>query len=387
MKIDVHRESLLTALTACSAFVPARSPKPILQNVKLVAGDLFAASDEGSALWATDLERSIRYRVANIRVFEPGAVVLPVGRLTSILRLATCDDLTIRADRDKIQIRGNKLKYDLPSEDPDLFPEPPGFGAESYHVVSAGDLKRMIGLTLIAVDEESTRYAMGGVCFEMTSDRLIMTSTDGRRISSGQTVAESHGTPPSYANPAKEGYTQAPVVPASALRLLAKLLKPTDPPVYIAVQSQGPTVIGMTFRMEAATFHSRLLEGRFPNWREVVPPPAQVKVDLPCQTFREKFEQAAVATSNETKGVDMNFQPGRLVLHAHAADVGNSETEMDLGYEGAEVVVTFDADYILDSLKAIDSGAMIRGEFHPREANVLRVGDDYTYTVMPLIRG
>src|SRR5215468_1738723 len=180
-----NREGLLTAFGLVSGVVPARSPKPILQNVKLIAD-----ADEGSVLMGTDLEVGIRHRVLGVKVDQPGTVILPTAQVGSILRTSSDVELAIEA------------------EDDSLYPEVPDFGATAYHVVAAADLKKLIRRTIFATDVESTRYALGGVLVELTAESIAMVGTDGRRLARMSAPTEAEGD---AANPAG-----SPVIPVKA---------------------------------------------------------------------------------------------------------------------------------------------------------------------------
>src|SRR5437763_3163764 len=129
MKALCNRERLLAAFGMVSGVVPTRSPKPILQNLKLVAD-----ADEGSVLMATDLEVGIRHRVHGMKVDQPGSLILPTARVGSILRTSTDEELALEGDGEHLVIRGLHAEFNLPGEDPSLFPEVPDFAATSYHV-------------------------------------------------------------------------------------------------------------------------------------------------------------------------------------------------------------------------------------------------------------
>ncbi len=132
MRALCNREALLTAFGMVSGVVPARSPKPILQNVKLIA-----EADEGSVLMGTDLEVGIRHRVLGVKVEQPGSVILPTAQTGSILRTSTDIELAIETDDERLVVRGLHSEFTLPVEDANLFPEVPDFAAVSYHVVAA----------------------------------------------------------------------------------------------------------------------------------------------------------------------------------------------------------------------------------------------------------
>src|SRR4051794_5467597 len=152
MKALCHREGLLSACQLASAAIPAKDVKPILKNLKAVA------SDDRCTLMATDLEVGVRLEVAGLEVEEPGEAILPASKLVAILREARDDKLSIEADPTACVIRGASLEYEMPSEDPGLFPDLPTFSEEKYHEISAGTLRDMIRRTIFATADEGTRY-------------------------------------------------------------------------------------------------------------------------------------------------------------------------------------------------------------------------------------
>jgi DNA polymerase III subunit beta len=370
MKALCNRDGLLTAFAMVGGVVPARSPKPILQNVKLVADQ-----DEGSTLMATDLEVGIRYRVLGVRVEEPGAVILPTTRMGSILRTSFDEELAVETTDDQLVVRGLHSEWKLPSESPELFPEVPDFGATAYHIVSAADLKRLIRRTMFATDVESTRYALGGVLLELGPESITMVGTDGRRLARMTAVAQVEGD--------VDGNPGQPVVPVKALKLIERNLNDDDPPVHIAVQ---PGVAAL-LRTERAVIYSRLVEGRFPRYQDVFPNAAEAKVPLEAGSLLAVVEQASIVTSEESRGVDFTFGNGALKLSSQAADVGSSHVELAIEYSGKEIGITFDPRYLTDALRTLDPTTRITVDLiDHKNAAVFRTEDHYTYVVMPLTR-
>ena len=158
MKITCNREKMLHAFQTVAAIAPARSPKPILQNVKLeVAGDK-------ATLMATDLEVGIRYEVTGVETETPGAAVLPVARFGSILRESSDATFRIESGSDGTTIRGERSQFKLPSENPQEFPPIAEFGESSYYEVSARLFRELIKRTIFATDQRNgSRYCpMGG---------------------------------------------------------------------------------------------------------------------------------------------------------------------------------------------------------------------------------
>jgi DNA polymerase-3 subunit beta len=334
-----------------------------------------ADGDEGSILMATDLEVGIRHRVLGMKVDQPGAVILPTARMGSILRTSFDPELAIEAEAEKLMVRGLRAEFTLPSEDPSLYPEVPDFTATSFHVVAAGDLRKLIRRTIFATDVESTRYALGGVLVELTSESITMVGTDGRRLARMSAPAEAENdatTPPG-----------SPVVPVKALKLIERNLDESDPPVHIAIQGTSAVLV----RTEGAVIYSRLVEGRFPRYQDVFPANVEVKIKLEVGPLRLAVEQASIVTSEESRGVDFRFGEGILKLSSQAADVGSSHVELPILYDGKPVEITFDPRYLTDALKTLEDSAEITAELiDAKNAAVFKTEDRYTYVVMPLTR-
>ncbi len=371
MRALCNREGLLTAFGMVSGVVPMRSPKPILQNVKLIAD-----ADNGSILMGTDLEVGIRHRVLGVKVDRPGSVVLPTAHIGSILRTSNDPELAIEADDDRLVVRGAHSEFTLPIEDASLFPEVPDFAATSFHVVAAADLKRLIRRTIFATDVESTRFALGGVLVELTGDSIAMVGTDGRRLARMLAPADSEENPSIPAG--------SPVIPVKALKLIERNLSDDDPPVHLTIQA-GTSIL---MRSESAVIYSRLVEGRFPRYQDVFPANVEVKIPLECRSLRMAVEQASIVTSEDSRGVDFQFGAGMLRLSCQSADVGRSQVELPIDYEGKTVEITFDPRYLIDALKTLDDNAHITAELiDAKNAAVFKTDDHYTYVVMPLTRG
>lgn len=371
MKLLCDREQLLAAFGAVGGVVPARSPKPILQNLKLVA-----APGQGSTLMATDLEVGIRYKVLGVKVDQPGSVILPLQRMGQILRTSTGDDeLALEVEGESLVVRGHRSEFKLPAEDPELFPDPPDFNAESGYRVDAEELRRAIRRTSFATDPDSTRYALAGVLMEPGPESITMVGTDGRRMARQIISCEAEGS--------VEAPSQAPVVPVKALRLIERNLDDEEPS-RIAVQD-GAAVLVKTGR---AVVYSRLVEGRFPNYKAVMPGSFESRIPFAeVEPLLQAVEQAAIVTSKESRGVDFQFGDGLLRLASQTADVGESHIELPINYDGKDVAITFDASYLLEALKALDPSQPIAAELiDHKSAAVFKTEDQYTYVVMPLNR-
>lgn len=369
MKALLNRKCLLDAFSRVAPVVPTKSPKPILQNVKLTVDVI------ESTLQATDLEVGIRHRVDGVDVVHVGCVMLPTGRVNSILSTGTDAAIDIETNNDMLKIRGTHSNFSLPSEPSELFPEVPEFKSTSYYIVAAKDLKRLIKRTVFATDCESTRYAMGGCLMELFPESISMVATDGRRLAKMTAVCDIEGKPPE-----SPGHS---VIPVKALKLMDRNLADDDAPVHIVI-NDGNVMI----RTEHAVIWSRLVEGRFPRYQDVFPSVAEVKIPLHVGQLLGAIEQASIVTSEESRGVDFTFGNNMLRLASNSAEVGKSLVELPIEHLVPSVDITFDPRYVVDALKTLDHESIITIDLiDSKNAAVLRTDDGYSYVVMPLTRG
>lgn len=370
MKSLCNREGMLAAIAMVGGVAPARSPKPILQNLKLVV------DSSESTLMATDLELGIRYSVSGVRVDEPGAVILPNARIQQLLRLSSDIDLAIESNGEKIDVRGMRGKWNFTAEDPALFPEVPGFSARNYHVLEAADLRRLIKRTSFATDVESTRYALGGVLVEFEENAVSMIGTDGRRLAKMTVPARMHGEVEKL-----EG--SQPVIPVKALKLIERNLSDDDSSVHLAILDGNAAVV----RTERAVIHTRLVEGRFPRYQDVFPSHHEARVELKAGELLRAVQQSMIVTSEESRGVDFRFGSNALTLESKSPDVGNSRLDMPIDYDGKSVDITFDPRYLVDALQTIDENTTVSVDLiNSKMAALFHTEDRYNYIVMPLTR-
>ncbi len=370
MKIEANREKLWAAFQTAAAVAPGRNtPKPVLQNIKL------EARIDRCTLLATDLELGIRVEASDCLVEAPGTVLLPLAKFGAILRESTDETLKLEADGDHLRVRGQRSRFDLPSVNPDEFPAVIGFEEQTYHEVSARLLKELIRRTAFATDNESTRYALGGVLLEMTADNIIAVGTDGRRLAKMAGKSSSVG--------GHSTAEQATIVPSRAMHVIERTLSESDAEVAIATRDNDILV-----RTPRAIISARLVEGRFPKWRDVIPKPGRGEaIEMMVGPTYAAVRQAAIATNDDSRGIDFTFGDGRLVLSGNAADVGEAQVELPIGYEGEEIKIMLDPRYVIDFLKVLDSQQSFT--FHissSADPAVCRTEDGFEYVIMPLAR-
>lgn len=370
MKLHCHRPSLMAAFQVVSGVVPTRTTKDILKNVKLTV-------EEGKAtLIGTDQEVGIRYEITGIETDSAGEVMLPTQRVIAILREFTDDSVEIEADENTLWLRSGSSEFRLSVENPDEFPPVAQFEDSSYFKIDAKLFREMIHRTEFATDVESTRYALGGVLLEYDPAKktLTLAATDSRRLAIVKSACQSEGD--------ADSANRSPVIPAKAMKLIERSLSDQEEDVRLAIRGNDAVV-----KSSQSTIYCRLVDGRFPDYKNVIPNEPGHSIDLIVGPFHTAIRQAQIVTNEESRGVDFCFGNGKLTLNSKAAEIGQSKVEMPISYEGDEMIITFDPRYVADFLRVLNPEQHIRLDLIDDEnAAVFRTDDDYTYVVMPLSR-
>lgn len=369
MKIISNREKFLAAFQVAAGIAPTRSPKEVLNNIKI------DATDGKVVLMATDLEAGIRLEVENVEIIKPGRALLNVQRVGNILREASDESLTFDSSDNTMDISGAHSEFHLPLANPDEFPSVVEFSETSYFELSARLFKELVKRTIYATDNESTRYQLGGVLFEMDGEDITTVATDGRRL------ACMHGKGQSIGGFKNSGMST--IVPTKTLTLMDRSISDKDDVVHIAARSND-----ILIRTNRCTIYSRLVEGRYPNWRQVIPSREnKTRIEGIVGPFLTAIRQASIVADPESRGVEFAFGNGSLVVAAKATDVGTSRIEMPISYLGDEVKITMDYRFVSDFFKALDLEKPFAIDVRSNaEPAMFSTEDGYTYVVMPMAR-
>ncbi|MBL8815161.1 MAG: DNA polymerase III subunit beta [Planctomyces sp.] len=368
MQLTCDRALFSNAFSAAASAVPSRTPKDILKNV------FMSVSSSGVELVGTDQEIAIRSRVEGVQTNSDGSALLPTQRVSSILRELHDERLEIEVNERALILKGAGSRFQLSSEDPLEYPPVPEFSETDYFRVPAPVFRQMIRRTAFATDTESTRYALGGLLMEFGEGTLTLAATDSRRLAVTTSVCERVGKP--------KAPEKTTVVPTKAMSLLERSIDPNAEFVDIAVRDND-----VLMRTGSCTVYSRLVEGRFPRYRDVIPRTGAVNIPLPVAPFLAAVRQSQIITDEESRGVDFLFAESTLTLCSQANDVGESRVELPIEYDHSEIRITFDPRYVSEFLRVLSQDALVELQLTDADtAAVFRVEDSYTYVIMPLSR-
>jgi DNA polymerase-3 subunit beta len=370
MKIQFDPKDFSPKFKLAASVAAARDIKPILQNVKIKAD-----KKTGVILQATDTELGIRINIG-CDVAANGEAVLPTKRLTQILDLTGEGRLTIESTDSSTIVSGENENYELNTQSPDEFPNVEEFEETAYHEIPAKALKEMIRRTTFATDTENVRYALGGVYFEMVKNNISVVATDGRRLAWQEGKGEC----------VNDHKVESSILPARTLQILERVLGDKsideDDSIKMAISSNR-----VLFQCKDVTLFSRLVEGRFPKWRTIIPKTDEdAPVTIECGALLPAVLRAQIATSELEPGIYFVFDAGKLTLKGEGKEIGNSTSDVLISFDGPKKTIKLDPKFMTTFLRVLDSSSVLSIYLPPDNDPVKITTDDggYVYVVMPM---
>ncbi len=363
MKLRFNRQEMADALGMVCHVTSIRTPKEILKCVKL------EAQSDVLLLSATDLEIGLRHAVTQTEVEEPGEVLVVADTLSRIVHECADEVLELEIHDTVLHIRGMGSHFQVLTQATADFPPVPAMTGEPDWTMNLALLRRLVEWTLFAAARESTRYAINGVLWEVTGDRLALAATDGRRLSLGHgkiTIANGRTIP------------QA-IVPSKALSLVARLSAEADVTVAISVQNNQ-----LRLRIGGVTIGSSLIEGQFPKYQDVIPSDCNRKVELNTQEFHSALKRASLLTNEESKGVRLSFEEGNLTLSSRAPEQGEARITLPINYHGEAVDIGFNPVFLMDVLRVAHTDVISFAFSEPARPGLITLDDDFVHVVMPV---
>jgi len=381
MKVVCDRAALLDAVNLVAPVVAVRSPRPQLSCVKLSAH-----THDGAGvltLAATDADVAISLSTARIDVQRDGEALVPADKLRQIVQAEDADaSLVVESTGENaVEIRGDDAKFTIFGFPASEFPPVAEFPEDRPAVtLQAGELESLIGRTLFATSKESSRYAINGVLVNIEGKKVELVATDGRRLAMATGTAADN----------KNDKTLSAIVPTKALAQVAKLLGDPEETVRLAItENQAIFALGEPGDAPRAILSGSLVEGAFPPYEDVIPKDQDKKATFDVSTLSSAVRRAALLTNEESRGVRLRIAVtgGDATLHLSSRAPEMGEASVDLAvpkYEGDEIEIGFNPQFITDALKVIQEPQIMVELKAPNRPGVFRSGSDFTYVVMPV---
>jgi len=361
MRIEVLKERLIQGVQPVCDVISPRATLPILSNI------LIEAFDNKVQMIGTDLEIGVLSKIT-ADVLEEGVITIPAKKFMEIIRELPGDEAIISTQKNNtLIIECKKALFKIMGLPGDEFPSLPEFDDKEATTLPQALLKNMVNKTSFAVSYDETRHVLSGMLFELRPDRLRLVATDGRKLALVQKDLQLQ-------------IEKEIIIPNKTINELNRTLKDKGNVRVIFTQNQ------IVFNLDDnLIIVSRLIEGRFPNYEQVIPHESENKAGIAKDGFLQAIKRVSLLTSQTSQAIKLEFFKDKVTLSSRSPDVGEAREDMNIAYDGKEMAIGFNPGYLIDILKNIDQDRVVLELIDPEKPGVIR-GEDgsYVYIIMPM---
>src|SRR5256886_9036725 len=366
MNLTISKEQLINGLQAVQNVVSTRTTLPILSNV------LLRAEGDRLEFTATDLDVTIACAV-EAKIKKPGASTVPVKKLFGIVRELTNVEIDLGVDeKNTCSIQSGASFYKINGLSADEFPPLPNFKEEKKVVLPQETVKSMMKKTSFAISTDESRYVLNGIFISLKDHKMTMVATDGRRLALvDEEVDVSEGSQGEF------------ILPAKTVNELNRLLQEKGEIEIRYAENQA----SFTLKDEKGSsilIVSKLIEGNYPNYRQVIPSETKERVGIVREEFLHALRRAEIMTSEKSNSVKLSFGKNRLEITANSPEVGEAKETLAINYKGPEMAIAFNPKYMIDPLNALANDEVFLELIDELSPGVLKINGPFLYVVMPM---
>jgi len=378
VKVVCLQEQLHRALGQVSRAVATRTTLPILGNVLLIA------EEDELRIQASNLEIAITTAIS-ASVEEGGRLTVDARLLNDFVATLPNENVTLQSDRGKtsLTVQSGRDHADINGLDADDFPVIKSFTDEGFALsLDAAQLREIISQVELAAASDDSRPVLAGVLFRFEDRSLTLAAADGFRLAV-RTGELAEGSPDRVDI----------IVPARAVRELSRIIGDINEPIRMAVT---PNRSQLLVKAGPSEFLTQLIEGTFPDYKQIIPKDFSTKVELGRDAFGAAVRRASYFARDNNDVIRLHVRPGEsesdpgtVEVTANAVERGNSQSFLDAGVTGPELEVAFNARYLTDVLGVVKTSRVLLGLNGANQAGVVRVAgsDDYSHVIMPMVIG
>ena len=366
MNLTIAKEQIIYGLQSVQNVVGTRTTLPILSNV------LLRAENDRLELTATDLDVTIVCSV-EAKIKKPGASTVPVKRLFGIVRELTNSEIDLEVDdKNNCSVRSGASFYKMNGLNADEFPPLTQFKEDKKVILKQETLKAMMKKTSFAISNDESRYVLNGIFLSLKDHKVTMVATDGRRLALVDEEAD-----------IDEKSQGEFIVPSKTINELNRLL-----------QDKGEVELRFTDNQASFTLKdekggsiliiTKLIEGNYPNYRQVIPPETKERVPLQREEFLHALRRAEIMTSEKSNSVKLNFGKNKLEITANSPEVGEAKESLAVNYKGPDIAIAFNPRYMIEPLGALVDDEVYLELIDELSPGVLKINGPFLYVVMPM---
>jgi DNA polymerase-3 subunit beta len=361
MKFTISKESFLDAINQVQHVVSSRTTLAILSNV------LLKAKDGVLELTTTDLDVGVTCSVP-AEVDEPGATTLPARRLATIVRELPAEEIEFKVDEKNVaSIRSGPSYFKVLGLTSEEFPALPRFDDAREFRIEQQVLRDCLRKTSYAISTDETRYVLNGILFSFKDNALTMVATDGRRLAMVEQELE---------------FPQSQeidiIVPTKAVNELSRLLEDSG---EVAIRVTGSQV---GFDLGDSLLVSKLIDGNYPNYRQVIPGDSKERIPLEREAFLRAISRVSLLTTDKSNSIKFIFTPGSCEIVASSPDIGEARETLAINYKGASITIAFNPEFSMAPLRNLSADEVHLHLIDEISPGVLRSGTNFLYVLMPM---
>jgi DNA polymerase-3 subunit beta len=362
MEIKVPKQTLMKAINLVGGVASSKATLPILGNI-LVETD----GNDGLTITGTDLEVGISTKIP-VTVIEAGSITVPAKKLQEIVRELPEGELEVTvAKNNAVNIKLGKSYFKVMGLTKEDYPKLPEWNQKDALEIEQAIIKESLSLTSFAISNDETRYVLNGVYFSIKDNQIRLVATDGRRLAFMEKKL-----------PKKAQQNWEMILPIKAVQELLKILSWEGVVQIVPIQNQVIFSFGDTYLV------SRLIEGHFPNYEQVIPQDETTKTMVKREEFLQAVRRAALLTSTDSPAVKLDFLKGKILVSARSPNLGEAKEELPAEVKGGELTIGFNPNYLTDVLKNLDVEQVSISLTEPEKPGLLRGKDGYLYVIMPM---
>jgi DNA polymerase-3 subunit beta len=365
MNLTISKDQIVAGLQSVQNVVSTRTTLPILSNVLLRA--------EGNYLeiTATDLDVTIACKV-EAKVTKAGATTLPVKKLLGIVRELNGEIEIETDDKNIASIRSSASFFKIHGLAADEFPPRPNFLDDKKVLLSQETIRSMLKKTSFAVSTDESRYVLNGIFISLKEGKMTFVATDGRRLA---LVDEEVELPEKVAGEF--------IIPAKAVNELTRLLQDKGT-VEIKFGENQASVALQNENGFSVLLITKLIEGNYPNYRQVIPGEAKERITLGREELQQALRRAEIMTSEKANSVKLAFGKNALTITANSPEVGEAREIIAINYKGKEFAIAFNPRYLIDPLAALTEDEVYLELIDELSPGVVKINGPFLYVVMPM---
>lgn len=369
MEFSISTNELSKGLYRSQGIVEKKTTMPVLSNVLITA-----LSDEKITITATDLEVGVTGKhPANVA--QTGSISVSARHIYDIVRSLPKDTLTIKKlDNNWALITCDKIEYRMMGIPPEEFHDLPEVSDANLFSVDPAVLKNMIDKTVYAVSNDETRYNLNGSFLEnIEKEHFRMVATDGHRLSMIDAGLAQ--------DPGKVVFNKGVIIPKKGLMEMKRLIEAEGGDCFLGIHENN-----MVFKNNDVLVVMRLLDGQFPEYRQVVPDDQKVVLKLNRKHFIDSLKRISIFASDRTMAIKLSLENGVIKISTTNPDLGDAQEEIVIDYEGKSFNIAFNARYLLDALGSIQTDIIEFNLEDDLSPGVIKPSDELGYkcVVMPM---